>query len=126
VSPSKKLRYAACVLGVILLGYLAFCGVRTTRIETIRTQAIQSLATGASFDEVAHFLDAKHFEHSELIRPEAMFAHGKSYDDNWVVIAVRRGRWRSMLQREDVQLIFVFDEGHQLERTDVFPVCTGL
>jgi len=114
------------VLGVILLSFFAFCGVRTTRIETIRTEANQSLATGAEFDKVAHFPDAKHLEHSELIRPEAMFMHGRSYDNDWVVIAVRRGTWRSMIQREDVQLIFVFDEGHKLKRTDIFPVYTGL
>ena len=126
MTPSRKVRYAAYVLGVVLLGYFAFCGIRTTRIETIRTEANQSLAAGASFDEVAHFLDAKRFEHSELIRPEVMFMHSKSYDNDWVVIAVRRGTWRSMLQREDVQLIFVFDEGHKLKRTDIFPVYTGL
>jgi hypothetical protein len=40
-------------------------------------------------------------------------------------MAIRRNTWRSLLIREDVELIFVFDESRKLSRIDVFLVYTG-
>jgi hypothetical protein len=40
-------------------------------------------------------------------------------------MAIRRNTWRSLLIREDVELIFVFDESRKLSRIDLFQVYTG-
>jgi hypothetical protein len=122
----KKVILTACVLGALVFGYFVNFGVRTTRIETIRSNVNQNLALGASPEDVIRFLDSRHLDHSELAAPEVMKAGGHRYDHIPVVGAIQRNTWRSLLQREDVQLIFVFDDDHKLKRIDIFPVYTGL
>ncbi len=125
MATTKKAILIACGLIVVVLVYLAVFGVRTTRVETIRRQVHQSVAVGASFNDVARSLDGMHIEHSELERPRMMSMGGHRYDDVLVVMAIQRNTWRSLLFREDVELIFVFDETHKLNRIDIFPIWTG-
>ena len=122
----KRAGAAAIVLIVIVVSYFLIFGLRTTQIEAIRKQVDQGLPMGASPEEVSHFLDAIHLEHSELIRPEVMTMNRRSYDNALIMVAVRRNTWRSLLQRENIQVILVFDESHKLVRIDVFPRYTGL
>jgi hypothetical protein len=126
VPTNKRIGVAALVLIVIVSGYFLVFGLRTTRVETIQKQLNEGLQMGASPENVTRFLDAIHLEHSELIRPEVMLMNRRSYDNALVIVAVRRNTWRSLLQRESVQVIFVFDESHKLVRIDVFPIYTGL
>jgi hypothetical protein len=125
MAKTKKAILIACGLVVVVLGYSAVFGVRTTRVETIQRHVNQSVAVGASLNEVAHFLDTMHIEHSELERPQMMLMGGHRYDNVLVVMAIQRNTWRSLLVREDVELIFVFDEARKLNRIDIFPILTG-
>jgi hypothetical protein len=102
MASTTKAILVGCGLIIVVLGYFAVFGVRTTRVETIRRQINQSVAVGASLDEVARSLDAMHFEHSELERPQMMSMGGHRYDNALVVMAIRRNTWRSLLQREDI------------------------
>jgi hypothetical protein len=125
MATTKKAILITCGLIVVVLGYLAVFGVRTTRVETIRRQVNQSVAIGASLSDVARSLDAMHIEHSELERPQMMLMGGHRYDNILVMMAILRNTWRSLLFREDVELIFVFDEARRLNRIDIFPILTG-
>ena len=126
MAPAKKAILAGLVLIVVVLGYFAIFGVRTTRVETVRRKVNQRLAVGASLNDVVRSLDAMHIEHSELERPQMMLMAGHRYDNALVVVAIRRNTWRSLLQREDIYIIFVFDESQRLMRIDIFPIGTGL
>ncbi len=86
----------------------------------------QGVPTGASPDDVIRFLDSEHFAHSTLMRPEVMYMNAHHYEGMLLVWAAKKGTWRSPLQREDIEIIFVFDENRKLVRTDIFPVYTGL
>lgn len=123
---SKKAVLAA-LAGVITAAVcFATIGLRTTRIETLRRRVNQQVAIGASPDDVMRFLDGEHLDHSELTRPQIMLMGGRHYDGVLLVGAIKRGTWQSLLQREDIEMIFVFDENHKLVRTDIFPKYTGL
>jgi hypothetical protein len=50
---------------------------------------------------------------------------GHRCDNLLVVMAIRRNTRRSLLIREDAELIFVFDEARKLNRIDIFPIYTG-
>ena len=126
VTQSKKIVLTACVLVLVVLGYFAIFGLRTTRIETIRRKVNDRSSIGDSPDDVIRFLDSEHLAHSTLMRPEVMYMNGQHYDGVLLVWAGKKGTWRSMLQREDIEMIFVFDENRKLVRTDVFPEYTGL
>jgi len=126
MATTKKAILITCGLIVVVLGYLAVFGVRTTRVETIRRQVNQNVAIGASLGDVARSLDAMHIEHSELEHPQMMSMGGHRYDNALVMMAIRRNTWRSLLQREDVYVILVFDASHRLMRIDIFPIGTGL
>ena len=126
MASSKRVVLLSLVGVVVALVSLAVFGFRTTRVETIRRQVNERVPVGASPDDVLRFLDGEHLDHSELRRPEVMYVGGRYYDGTLLVWASKRGTWRSLLQREDVEVIFVFDESHKLARIDVFPVYTGL
>ena len=125
MATTKKAILIACGLIVVVLVYFVVFGVRTTRVESIRKQVNESVAVGASLNEVTHSLDAMHIEHSELERPQMMSMGGHRYDNVLLVMAIQRNTWRSLLFREDVELIFVFDEARKLNRIDIFPILTG-
>lgn len=121
----KKAGLAGFILTVIFVCYFAVFGFRTIRVETIRKQVDQSVPVGASVDEVARALDVMHIEHSGVERPKLMLMGGRRYDNLLVVQAIHRNTWRSLLIREDVELIFVFDDSRKLSRIDIFPIWTG-
>src|SRR5215470_2405779 len=56
-----------------------------TRIANVRAEVDRGLSEGASVAEVTRFLDIKHWEHSELVRPEAMFTDGRHYDKTPII-----------------------------------------
>ena len=58
----KKLTVIGIVLACLLLGYYAFFGIRTTRIETLESIISQNLKQGTSSAKVRSFLDAQHLD----------------------------------------------------------------
>jgi hypothetical protein len=116
VSPRAKSVWVLSILGVgIILWYSVF-GFRITRTEIIRRDVERNLRTGSTLDEVVHYLDGRHLEHSGLIRPEAMFIDGRKYDGQLVVVAIKRHTFSSLLIEGGIQLVFTFDENHRLNR----------
>jgi hypothetical protein len=119
------------ILGIFLLcllalGYFAFFGIQTTRIETIRSTISQNLKHGASSAQVRRFLDSQHLDPSNVIKPEAMRYGSYNYSNQNVVVAVKRNTRVSLLQHEAIYLVFVFNDKDELVRWDVFPIYTGL
>jgi len=114
------------LLCLLVLGYFAFFGIQTTRIETLRSIISQNLKQGASSAQVRSFLDAQHLDPSNLIKPEAMRYGSYNYSNQNVVVAVKRNTRVSLLQHEAIYLVFVFNDKDELVRWDVFPIYTGL
>ncbi len=112
---------------VLLFGYVALFGVRTTRIESLRSETSQGVRQGMSSAQVRSFLDGQHLDPSELIRPEVMvYGRGHDFSNQNVVVAVKRNTWRSLLSSEAIYLVFVFDNQDRLLRWEIFPIYTGL
>ena len=114
------------LLCLLVLGYFAFFGIQTTRIETLRSIISQNLKQGASSAQVRSFLDAQHLDPSNLIKPEAMRYGSYNYSNQNVVVAVKRNTRVSLLQHEAIYLVFVFNDKDELVRWEVFPIYTGL
>lgn len=110
----------------ILLLYLAIFGLRTERIETLRRTVSENVKVGSSSEDVAHFLDADHLEHTNLVRPALMNLYGHKYDNELIIVSSKNHAWQSLLQSERFEIVFVFDDNHKLNRFDLFPVYTGL
>jgi hypothetical protein len=123
----KKLTVLGIVLACLLLGYYAFFGIRTTRIETLESTISRNLKQGTSSAKVRSFLDAQHLDPSTLIKPQIMsYGRGRDYSNQNVVVAVKRNTRLSLLQGESIYLVFVFNDKDELIRWDVFPIYTGL
>jgi hypothetical protein len=91
---------------VVVVGYFAVFGVRTTRIEAIRRQVNQGVAVGSSLNDVVHSLDAMHIERSEPERAQMTFGGHHHYGNfrlSWRSAGIRGGRclsgktWNSFL-----------------------------
>jgi hypothetical protein len=126
VVTKKRAILGFCLLWVIGLGYFAFFGIRTTRIETLRSIVSHNLKQGSSSTQVRVFLDAQHLDPSPLIKPEFMGYGRHDYSKQNVVVAVKRNTWVSLLYHEAIYLVFVFNDKGELVRWDVFPIYTGL
>jgi len=126
VVTKKRAILGFCLLWLIALGYFTFFGIRTTRIETLRTIVSQNLKQGSSSTQVRGFLDAQRLNPSPLIKPEFMGYGRYTYDKQNVIVAVKRNTWVSLLQHEAIYLVFVFNDKDELVRWDVFPIYTGL
>jgi hypothetical protein len=123
----KRTILGTSLVCLLVLGYSAIFGIRTTRIETLQSAVSQNLKQGASSAEVRSFLDAQHLDPSNLIKPQVMsYGRGHDYSNQNVVVAVRRNTWLSLLQGESIYLVFVFNDKDELVRWDVFPIYTGL
>jgi hypothetical protein len=121
----KKLILASCLLGLLVAGYFANYGIRTTRPETLKRLVAQNVKIGASPDDVIRFLDEQHLEHSPLRRTSGS-SEGKTYGDVPMIGAIKRRTWRSLLMFESIQIVFIFDENNHLVKFDLRPVYTGL
>ena len=114
--------FSALVIGVV---YFASLGIRTTRIEDLRSLTEQNVPLGATPEMVYRFLDAQHLEHSELMRQEMMHISGHDYANKSIVLAIKRRTHSTLLVREDIQLVFVFDDNKKLKAIDLVPIYTG-
>jgi hypothetical protein len=123
---TKRTILGISLVCLLLLGYIAFFGIRTTQIETLRSTISQNLKQGASSAQVRSFLDAQHLDPSNLMKPEVMSYGGHDFSNQNVVVAVKRNTWLSLLQSEAIYLVFVFNDRDELVRWDVFPIYTGL
>ena len=123
----KKLTVLGILLACLLLGYYAFFGIRTTRIETLESTISQNLKQGTSSAKVRSFLDAQHLDPSNLMKPQIMsYGRGRDYSNQNVVVAVKRNTRLALLYGESIYLVFVFNDKDELIRWDVFPIYTGL
>jgi hypothetical protein len=123
----KKLTVLGMLLACLLLGYYAFFGIRTTRVETLESTVSQNLKQGTSSAKVRSFLDAQHLDPSNLIKPRIMsYGHGRDYSNQNVVVAVKRNTRLALLYGESIYLVFVFNDKDELMRWDVFPIYDGL
>jgi hypothetical protein len=97
----KKLTVLGILLVCLLLGYYAFFGIRTTRIETLESIISQNLKQGTSSAKVRSFLDAQHLDPSNLIKPQIMsYGRGRDYSNQNVVVAVKRNTRLALLYGE--------------------------
>ena len=110
--------FLSCLLA---LAFLAFFGIRRTRIEALQSLVSQNLKNGASSGEVMSFLDVQHLEHTRLSKPEFTQLGGNQS----VIAAIKRNTWIGLPQKESIHLVFVFNESHELVRFDLYPVYTG-
>jgi hypothetical protein len=112
---------------LLVLGYIASFGMRTTRIETLQSTISQNLKQGTSSAKVRSFLDAQCLDPSNLMKPDVMsYGRGHNYGNQNVVVGVKGNTWLSLLQSEAIYLVFVFNDRDELVRWVVFPIYTGL
>jgi hypothetical protein len=123
----KRIILGILLVCLLVLGYFAFFGIRTTRTETLQRTISQNLKQGVSSAKVRRFLDAQHLDPSNLMKPDVMYyGNGHDYSHQNVVVAVKRNTGLSLLQSEAIYLVFVFNDKDELVRWDVFPIYTGL
>jgi hypothetical protein len=123
----KKVFTAIFVSCLLILAYVANFGIRTTRLDGLRRLTEQNVRIGCPPEDVIRFLDAQHLGHSEFMKPEIMhLGPGHDYANQNVIAAIKRRTWIALLSREDIQLVFVFDENRKLTRIDLVPVYTSL
>jgi hypothetical protein len=126
VAVKKKILLGTCLLFLLVGGYFANYGVRTTRPETLRRLVAQNVKIGDSPQEVMSFLDARHLEHSEIRRTSDYSHLREIYGDVPMIVTIKRRTWRSLLMYESIQIVFVFDDNNRLVKFDLNPVYTGL
>ena len=62
----KKIILGTCLLYLLVAGYFANYGIRTTRPETLKALVEQNVKIGASPEAVMRFLDDQHLDHGPL------------------------------------------------------------
>ncbi|HWO39239.1 MAG TPA: hypothetical protein VNO32_61485 [Candidatus Acidoferrum sp.] len=90
----KKILLGTCLLFLLVGGYFANYGVRTTRSETLKKLVEQNTKIGSSSEEVMSFLDAQHLEHSEMRRTSDYSELREIYGDAPMIGAIKRRTWR--------------------------------
>ena len=58
----KKLLVAGCLATLVVAGYFGIYGIRTTRLETLRSLVERNVSIGSSPEAVTKFLDEEHLE----------------------------------------------------------------
>jgi hypothetical protein len=122
MSAGKKAVFVICALSLLLAGYFAIWGIRTTRVETLQNLVARNLKTGTPSEKVIQFLNSQHLENTGLIKTDFMRIGARNYDEQLVVAAIERHTARALLWKESIEIVFVFNEQHALVRFDVFPV----
>jgi len=122
----KKIIVGACLLLLLVAGYFANYGIRTTRPDTLRGLIARDVKIGASPDAVMKFLDEQHLEHGPMRRTSEYPELRSAYGDVPMIGAIKRRTWRSLLMFESIQIVFIFDQNGHLEKFDLHPVYTGL
>jgi hypothetical protein len=122
----KKLAIAGFLASLLVAGYFANYGIRTTRPASLRRRIEQNIKMGSTPDEVLKFLDDQHLDHTPLTRTVKYSNLRNSYGDVPMIGAIKRRTWRSLLTYENIQIVFVFDGNKRLVRFDLIPVYTGL
>jgi uncharacterized membrane protein (Fun14 family) len=121
----KRVLVLICLVCASVLAYFAISGVRTVRVEDLKNLVERNIKIGASPDAVRQFLVGQGLDPSPLRRePEASYG-GRKYGNFPVIVVLKRNTARTLMTREDVQIIFVFSEKNELVRFDLFPVFTG-
>ena len=121
----------AVTLGVLVFGFVYvwtfgfFPGKDRKRTQVLRTLVAQNVRVGDSPDLVIRFLDAQGLDHSTLMKPEYMLISGHDYAKQNVIAAIKRHVARSLMWDEALQIVFVFNEKHELTKFDVMPVYTS-
>lgn len=122
----KKIILGTCLLCLLVAGYFANYGIRTTRPETLRELVEQNVKIGSSPEAVMKFLDDQHLEHGPIRRTSQYSEYSNTYGDVPMIGAIKRKTWRSLLMFESIQIVFIFDDQKRLVKFDLHPVYTGL
>ena len=127
----RRIIFASCLVGLFILGFVAVRalgfvpGRVDKRVEALQTLVGQNVRLGDPPDRVISFLVSEHLEHSMLETPEIMRINGHDYDNQNVIGAIKRHTAGSLIWREDIEIVFVLNEKHQLAKFDVIPVYTS-
>jgi hypothetical protein len=125
MSVKKKLSITLGLLIVVLAGYFATYGIRTTRPENLQRLISENVKVGASPEDVTRFLDQQGLDHSAL-RRTSEGSERKIYGDVPMIGAIKRHTWRGLLMFESIQVVFIFDDNNHLLKFDLHKVYTGL
>ncbi len=118
----------ACISGLgftYAIAYLSTCGFLPrgnkppNRVEALQRLVVQNVKLGDSPDRVIQFLDGQHLEHSMLIKAEFEFMH------IGVIGAIKHHTAGSFLWNENIELVFAFNDEHELTRFDLIPTYTS-
>jgi hypothetical protein len=130
MSKKKKVIIVSVGGALVLLLAQAYFDIhrvrRTTDLQTIQSLVQQHVKIGMSPDEVIQFLDSQKLEHSALWRPDPWISGPHNYSNLLVIHAIKRRTMESFLSYENIELMFVFNDKHELERFDIFPTVIGL
>lgn len=127
MTTTRKVIDSILLINVLVLGYGAICGIRTTRIETLRNAVERNVRIGDSSDVVLRFLDSQHLEHSSVRTAEGMSIAGRKYEKNSIVIlAIKPKTAEAAFWIESIQIVFLFNEDNQLISFEVLSVRIGL
>ena len=127
----RRIIFVGCLMGVLIVGFAAvrtlgfFPGEVEKRVEALQTLIGQNVRRGDPPERVISFLVGEHLEHSTLEKSEFMHINGHDYRNQIVIGAIKRQTAGSLLWREDIEIVFVFNEKHQLTKFDVIPVYTS-
>jgi hypothetical protein len=122
----KKIIVGVFVLLLLVAGYFANYGIRTTRPENLRELIEKNVKIGDSPETVIDFLDRHQLEHGPIRRTSEYRGLRSKYGDAPMIGAIKRRTWRSLLMYESIQIDFVFDKDGRLQKFDLHPVYTGL
>jgi hypothetical protein len=115
-----------CLVCISAVAYFYIFDVRTERVESLRSLVDRNVRIGASPVVTRQLLASQGLDPSPLRRdPEASY-NGHKYGNSPIIVVLKRGSARNLVTREDIYVIFVFNENNELVRFDVFPVFTGL
>jgi hypothetical protein len=130
MSKRKKIAIVSASAALVLLFVQAYFDMhrvrRTTDLPTIQNLVKQHVQIGMSPDEVIQFLDSQKLEHSPLWKPDQWISGPHNYSNLLVIQAIKRRTMESFFSYENIELMFVFNDKHELERFDIFPTVTGL
>jgi hypothetical protein len=101
-------------------------GMRQTPERELQREIAKNVQTGATPQQVLHFLDAEHLEHGSLERLTQDDSDKRYYSVGTPMIrAIKRHTASAVFGFQSLRIIFVFTDQHELDRFDIRPVYTA-
>ncbi|MGB6876609.1 MAG: hypothetical protein WBD87_11290 [Candidatus Acidiferrales bacterium] len=118
-----------CLVSLLCAGCARRDSGVAARVDALRHFIDQNVKPGDSPDQVIRFLDAQHLENSKLMRAtspdHAISINGHHYDNDLVILSIKRRTAMTLFGPESIQMVFVFSDNHKLIRYDLIPIYTG-